>query len=167
MLLTSESSSELDKVTEGLKNEFEVSCLGDIRHFLGMEIRRERSVYTIRLQNYISRLLEENGMSEAKPAKTPMDPNYIKTEEKSELLKDVSKYRSVVGSMLYLSVVARPDIANSAAVLGRKFAAPTERDWVAAKRVMRYLKGTIDYGLSFEVKNRSCWGFRTPIGLAT
>lgn len=147
MLLVSASSGQLNAVTEGLKKEFEVTCLGDVRHFLGMEIRREENVYTIRLQSYISKLLEDHGMSEAKPAKAPMDPNYVKAEDKSELLKDASRYRSVVGSILYLSVVARPDIANSAGLLGRKFAAPTEQDWVAAKRVMRYLKGTISCSL--------------------
>ncbi|XP_065084810.1 uncharacterized protein LOC135707021 [Ochlerotatus camptorhynchus] len=76
-----------------------------------------------------------------------MDVNYVKVEDKSELLKDASRYRSVVGSLLYLSVVARPDIANSVCILGRKFAAPTEQDWVAVKRVMRYLKGTISCSL--------------------
>ncbi|XP_062703720.1 uncharacterized protein LOC134286164 [Aedes albopictus] len=81
-------------------------------------------------------------MSDAKPAKSPMDPGYLKTEDQSEPLKDPEKFRSVVGSLLYLSVVARPDIANSAAILGRKFAAPTESDWTAAKRVLRYLQKT-------------------------
>lgn len=134
-------------MTEGLKKEFEVTCLGDVRHFLNMEIHREENAYTIRLQNYIRKLLEDHGMSEAKPAKAPMDSNYVKAEDNSELLQDLSKYRSAVGSLLYLSVVARPDIANSVALLGRKFAAPTEQDWVAAKRVMRYLKGTIGWSL--------------------
>lgn len=147
MLLMSSSTDELDAVTDGLKKDFEITCLGDVRHFLGMEIHREEGVYSIKLRNYISKLLEDHGMSEAKPAKAPMDPNYVKSEDTSELLKDASRYRSVVGSLLYISVVARPDIANSASLLGRKFAVPTEQDWTAAKRVMRYLKGTINWSL--------------------
>ncbi|XP_058827254.1 uncharacterized protein LOC131687216 [Topomyia yanbarensis] len=56
-------------------------------------------------------------------------------------------YRSLVGGLLYLAVTARPDIAACTAILGRKFSAPGEADWTAAKRVLRYLKATADYSL--------------------
>lgn len=62
----------------------------------------------------------------------------------SDTFRDAMKFRSLVGGLLYLSVCARPDIAASAAILGRKFAQPTERDLTAVKRVLRYLKGTRD-----------------------
>ncbi|XP_053686123.1 uncharacterized protein LOC128735664 [Sabethes cyaneus] len=86
-------------------------------------------------------------MSEAKPAKSPMDPGYLKDQSESKPLENAAKYGSVVGSLLYVSVVARPDIANSAAILGRTFSNPTELDWTAAKRVLRCLKKTKNYTL--------------------
>lgn len=67
----------------------------------------------------------------------------------SKLLPNVTLYRSLRGALLYIAVNARPDIAISVGLLGRKVSASTEMDWMAAKRVIRYLKGTMDYTLPF------------------
>ncbi|XP_062704578.1 uncharacterized protein LOC134286895 [Aedes albopictus] len=76
-----------------------------------------------------------------------MDQGFLKSSTDSNVMEDSTKYRSVVGALMYVAVCARPDIAASASILGRKFAAPTESDWTAAKRVVRYLKGTADWKL--------------------
>ncbi|XP_058456542.1 uncharacterized protein LOC131433938 [Malaya genurostris] len=60
-----------------------------------------------------------------------------------------TQYRSLVGALLYIAVCARPDIAASVSILGRSVCAPTNADWVAAKRVVRYLKGTKDWQLRY------------------
>lgn len=73
-----------------------------------------------------------------------MDSGFLKKEDKGAVFEDATKYRCLVGGLLYLSVVARPDIAASTAILGRSFSAPSEADWTAAKRVLRYLKATSD-----------------------
>ncbi|XP_055632964.1 uncharacterized protein LOC129773391 [Toxorhynchites rutilus septentrionalis] len=82
-----------------------------------------------------------------------MDPGYLKDEVSSKPFEDGTKYRSVVGALLYIAVCARPDIATSVGILGRKFSAPTEADWTAAKRVVRYLKGTKKWKLQLGGKN--------------
>ncbi|XP_058828061.1 uncharacterized protein LOC131687971 [Topomyia yanbarensis] len=71
-----------------------------------------------------------------------MEEGFTKVDNKSPLLKDATKYRSLVGALLYIAVCARPDIAVSASILGRNVSAPREDNWVAAKRVARYLKTT-------------------------
>ncbi|XP_062558190.1 uncharacterized protein LOC134223071 [Armigeres subalbatus] len=86
-------------------------------------------------------------MVDARPARSSMDVGYLKVEDSSKLMDDVTKYRSLVGALLYLGVVARPDIVASTAILGRKFCSPTEADWSAAKRLLRYLKGTRCYAV--------------------
>ncbi|XP_062539030.1 uncharacterized protein LOC134207326 [Armigeres subalbatus] len=86
-------------------------------------------------------------MSEAKTAKSPMDVGYLKQKSDEKLFDDGTKYRSLVGGLLYLAVNTRPDIAACTAILGRKVSAPCESDWTAARRVLRYLKGTKDYRL--------------------
>lgn len=78
-----------------------------------------------------------------------MDPSYIKSDNNSKPFEDTTKYRSLVGALLYVAVNARPDVAVSVSLLGRKVSAPTEMDWVAAKRVVRYLKGTREYRVEF------------------
>ncbi|XP_055590477.1 uncharacterized protein LOC129742584 [Uranotaenia lowii] len=74
---------------------------------------------------------------------------YAREDADSPKLPNNIDYRSLVGSLLYVSVNARPDIAAATSVLARKVAQPTEADWIAAKRVIRYLRGTIDWTLKF------------------
>ncbi|XP_065090583.1 uncharacterized protein LOC135711641 [Ochlerotatus camptorhynchus] len=76
-----------------------------------------------------------------------MYTGFLKLEEKGEEFTNNTKYRSVVGALMYIATCARPDIATSTSILGRSFETPKEGDWTAAKRVVRYLKGTADWRL--------------------
>ncbi|XP_038116824.1 secreted RxLR effector protein 161-like [Culex quinquefasciatus] len=112
-----------------------------------MEVKRDDGCYKVRVKNHIDKLLTKFGMEQAKTTKSPMDPGYLKAEEPSTPFGDQTKYRSLVGGLMYIACTARPDIAVGAAILGRKFSAPNEADWTAAKRVLRYLKATREYYL--------------------
>lgn len=147
ILVASTNESELEKVCSSLEAEFELTSLGEVRHFLGVEVKREGNVFKISLQNYIDKLLKVFGMEQCKTAKSPMDPGYLKLADDGKPFEDPSNYRSLVGGLLYLAIVARPDIAATAGILGRRFSAPRECDWTAAKRVLRYLKATKCYQL--------------------
>lgn len=115
-------------------------------------------MYSISLRSYIAQTIRKFGMSEAKPSRTPMDIGYPQDSETSQSLQDGQHYRSLVGALLYIAVTARPDIANTVGILGRKVSSPSESDWTAAKRILRYLKGTQDWrlvlGQSREEGNR-------------
>ncbi|XP_062538403.1 uncharacterized protein LOC134206694 [Armigeres subalbatus] len=139
---------EIKRVYHELKNHFEVNWLGDPKYFLGLEIRRDADgVFSLGVQQYIHKLILSLGLENAKVARTPMDTGYMKIEEKGKEFADNSKYRSIVGALMYVATCARPDIAASISILGRSFEAPKESDWTAAKRVVRYLKGTADWRL--------------------
>lgn len=71
-----------------------------------------------------------------------MDTGFVSTVDNSAPFCNNSAYRSLVGALLYVAVCARPDVTVSASILGRKVCAPTENDWNAAKRVLRYLIST-------------------------
>lgn len=92
-------------------------------------------------------------MSESHPAPTPM-VNGGDTDEYSPLFADITLYKSLVGSLLYTATYTRPDIAFAVAKAGQAFTAPTERDWKAAKRILRYLKGTMDYSLVYKSQDK-------------
>ncbi|XP_062538014.1 uncharacterized protein LOC134206332 [Armigeres subalbatus] len=147
MLLAASTVLEVKKIINNLCKEFELTDLGEVRHFLGLEVLHEEECYKIRLKSYIEQLIVKNGMGEAKVSRSPMDAGFLKVEVKCEKLNDPTKYRSLVGGLLYVSVIARPDIAVSTSILGRRFSDPNEADWTAAKRVLRYLKATKDYCL--------------------
>lgn len=162
-LIGSSNDEELRRVCDSLNEEFVTTCLGEVRHFLGMEVQRENGVYKISLSNYIDKLVEKHGMQNAKVAKSPMDISYLKRREDEQLFGDGTKYRSLVGGLLYLSVNARPDIAACTVILGRKVSAPCESDWSAAKRVLRYLKGDADWAGDTDSR-RSTTGFVLSFG---
>lgn len=146
------------KIIEQLKRKLDISSLGELKYFLGMEIERIDGKYSISLRGYIEKLAARFGMSEAKPAKTPMDEGFLKLQN-GEKLEDESLYRSLVGALLYVAVHARPDIAISASILGRRVSCPTQTDWTAAKRVVRYLLGTKHWKLSYDGRTGDLLGF--------
>ncbi|XP_062538754.1 uncharacterized protein LOC134207033 [Armigeres subalbatus] len=135
-LIGSESEAEIIRVQKQLSRHFEIVDLDDVKHFLGLEVQMEDDTFCVSLANYIDKLVARVGLSEAKEAKTPMDQGYLRNEVESKPFEDGTKYRSVVGALLYVAVCARPDIATSVGILGRKFSAPMEADWTAAKRVV-------------------------------
>ncbi|XP_055920903.1 uncharacterized protein LOC129952370 [Eupeodes corollae] len=87
-------------------------------------------------------------MSDAKTSKIPLDTGYFKNQmTDDELLDDNEIYRKAIGSLLYLSGNTRPDIAAAVSILSRKVSCPTQRDWNEVKRILRYLKGTLQLQL--------------------
>lgn len=84
-------------------------------------------------------------MQNAKPSKHPMDPGFLKQkEENGKKLDSPAAYQSLIGALLYVAVTTRPDISIATSILGRRVKEPSEADWTEAKRVLRYLKGTLD-----------------------
>jgi len=94
----------------------------------------------------LAKLLEDNRLTEAKPAATPFETSFLSSETtKSEARKLL--FTENLQDLLYLATVSRPDIATAVVVLSRRVENPTEH-WNAVKSVLRYLKSTINNGLS-------------------
>lgn len=86
-------------------------------------------------------------MSDAKPVNTPMEASVRLTLDDGTVLDTPTEYRTLVGSLQYLSLT-RPDIAFTVNKLSQYMHRPTSSHWKALKRVLRYLKGTINYGIN-------------------
>ncbi len=100
---------------------------------------------------YTKGLLTETGMSDCKPAKIPVDPgSHLVKATEDEKAVDQQSYQSLVGSLMYLATCTRPDIAYAVGTLSRFSSRPNQTHWVAAKRVLRYLKGTSNFGIIFR-----------------
>lgn len=84
-----------------------------------------------------------------KPRSTPMDPN-LKVDLSSPLFGNVPLYQSVVGALQYSATTLRADMAATVRFLAQKVKAPTEQDWCVAKHAMRYLAGTVEWGIKYE-----------------
>ena len=97
---------------------------------------------------YIMERLKRFDMLECKSMATPMDTNLKLLADASSELVDVTLYRQIIGSLMY-PINTRSDICFVVNTLSQYVAEPKHVHLVVAKNVMRYLKGTIDYGLSY------------------
>ncbi|KAG5868684.1 hypothetical protein JTB14_036594 [Gonioctena quinquepunctata] len=148
------NSSNPQSYYEAMSAEFDVKYLGTVTSCLGMTVSRNRSQGQLILSQteYTKNLLKSFGMSESKPISTPMCLNtkLVKPNEIDVLSDDKYQFRRLIGGLMYLSVCTRPDIAFACSQLSQFNSCYDQSHWTAAKRVLRYLAGTKDYGLIFE-----------------
>jgi hypothetical protein len=113
-----------------------------------MEVKQRPGDITICQRAYASKIVEQCGMTGCNPVDTPMEQNLKLFPRKPEMVKDESKFRSVVGSLRYL-VNTRPDISYSVGMVSRFMECPTAKHWAALKRIIRYVAGTAEYGCRY------------------
>ncbi|CAI7933466.1 unnamed protein product, partial [Closterium sp. NIES-54] len=122
--------------------------LGDLTHYLGMTVTRNRPARTITLSqsHYIGQVLEKFEMAQAKPVSTPL-PFGHQLAPPTSPSSSPHPYAELVGSLMYAMMCTRPDLAYPINVLARFVGTGrhTEEHWKAAKRVLRYLRGTKDH----------------------
>lgn len=137
-----------------LSVNFTVKHLGPITSCLGIRVVRNKNVLTLDQSEYIKRLLIRFKMSDCKHVSTPMIVNSKLEKSASEHLDDnIYQFRQLIGCLMYLSVCTRPDIAYSCSQLSQYLTAFDKSHWVAAKRILRYLAGTVNLGLCFYKSN--------------
>lgn len=134
-----------------LQSEFKVT-VGDSSMFLGIQIERRKGTGAVFIHQemYLKKVLERFGMSDCKPMSTPCSPHdkLQKPESNDEIVRDVP-YREIVGSLMFLMVCTRPDIAYAVSALSQFLDCPTNAHWTAAKRVLRYLQGSKRVGICY------------------
>lgn len=136
-----------------LQKNFKIKDLGEATQSLGMKITRDRENNTLHLdqRDYVLSLLNKFGMSEAKGVNTPMDAKVTIGRGSGEHVNVT--YQNAIGSLMYLSLCTRPDIAHVTNVLSQYNSEHTTEHWNHVKRALRYLKSTSHYRLSFQKDN--------------
>lgn len=140
-----------DFIQHKLELEFNAKNLGKLQNFLGMEIIERDHKWLISQKKLINKIIEKFNLHECKEAQTPMEPNF--QVEDQEVIK--VPYREIIGSLLYIATISRPDIAYSVIFLSRFLEKPTQQVWNAARRIVRYLKGTVNLNLTYETSNEN------------
>ncbi|KAH9669014.1 hypothetical protein KPL70_021617 [Citrus sinensis] len=154
MLIASKDKSEIERLKNLLKVEFEMKDLGNPKRILGMDIIRDRSAGTLFLsqEKYIKKVLERFKMQDCKPVQTPLGPQFklsaAPTSEDESQMNEFP-YAQVVGSLMYAMVCTRSDIAYAVSVVSRYLSCPGKVHWNAVKWIMRYLKGSSTCGLLY------------------
>ena len=156
IILGGSDENTIDDVKKIIADEFDVTDMGLLHHFLGVKVVQNwisQSTW-IGQPNYTKDVLIKFQMAESKPVDTPMEVGLKLTRKvNDEEGYDKKIYQSAVGSLLYLSTRTRPDIAFAVSCVSRYCSEPTKAHWCAVKRILRYLNGTINYGLCYTCRN--------------
>jgi len=129
-----------------MANEFEMSMIGELSYFLGLQIKQMKNGTFVSQEKYIKDMLKKFGMDDAKSISTPMGTNGNLDINASGNMVDQKLYRSMIGSLLYVTA-SRPDVMFSVCMCARFQASPRECHLEATKRILRYLKHTQNVGL--------------------
>lgn len=163
LVVAGEKEDEIARIKRELSSRFEMKDLGKMHYFLGVKVIQDPDMKQVWIGQplYTERLLQKFQMQESKPVSTPVNPG-VKLVKKTEQCEsfDQKTYQAAVGSLLYLSTKTRPDISFAVGSVARFCADPTKQHWMAVKRIMRYLNGTVDLGLLYgKCASDSCVGF--------
>jgi len=158
LLVTGDDIQEIDKFKMSMLQVFEMTDLGVMNYFLGMEVHQSNDGIFISQRKYGMDLLRKFKMESCNPVATPLAVNEKLSKADGDAKADVTQFRSLVGSLLYLTAT-RPDIMFSASLLSRFMHSPSLTHFGVCKRVLRYLKGTIDYGIWYGSGNGRLEGF--------
>lgn len=141
---------ETKNLKQILSNKFSIKDLGEVKVCLGMDItfNKDKGYVTLSQETYIDQLLNKFHLSDCKTVETPME---VKLNiNKGEVgVNSHMPYQQLIGSLMYLSVLTRPDISYSISFLSQFNNCHTKEHWEYAKRVLKYLKRTKCYGIKY------------------
>ncbi|XP_060175305.1 uncharacterized mitochondrial protein AtMg00810-like [Lycium barbarum] len=154
LIVTGDNEEEILQTKENLSVRFHMKEPGQLNHFLGLEINHTQGGIFLHQQKYSRDLLKKFGMLECKPIATPIEPNAEMCAHEGKDLEDVTMYQQLVGSLINLTQT-RPDISFVVGVKSRYMHNPKKHHMEAVRRMLRYIKSTIDYGLLYK-KGEEC-----------
>lgn len=148
LIITGSAHKLIEEIKVQLSQVFEMKDLGEMHYCLGIEVWREPGKTLITQSKYTKEILKKFNMTDCKAMSTPLEQNAKLYKEDGSKEADGTLYRQLVGSLNYLTTT-RPDIAYSVSILSQFMAKPSGNHWNAAKKVLRYLKGTVNLGIMY------------------
>ena len=164
LVILGEDLQQVVKVKEVLRSEFQMVDFGEVSKVLGIRILRdtERGTLSMDQSEYVGQIIANFDMAGAKELPTPLSNAEKFTlemcpsnEEEVAAMRGIP-YREAIGSLMYLMVSTRPDLAAAVGILSRFLANPGPNHWKGVKRVFRYLQGTKEFGLVFQKTGQVC-----------
>jgi len=148
LIFTGSEQRDINSFKCEMKGRFRMSDLGLLTNYLGIEVEQGRDAITLRQSSYARKLVERGGLSGCKPCQTPMEEKIKLSKESTAEKVDATQYRSIIGGLRYLTHT-RPDIMFAVGYLGRFMEDPREDHFAAVKKLLRYVAGTIGYGIVY------------------
>ena len=153
LILITKTLQEMNELKASLSMRFRMKNMGKLHYCLGISIVHDEDQKCLWLhqRRYIQCMLDKYQMSNAKIVSTPADLN-VKLQKDDDVSKTVDpvKYQSLVGSLMYDAICTRPDISQAVGMVSKYNSKPTEAHLTAAKRILCYLKGTLNLALKYQ-----------------
>ncbi|CAM8902256.1 unnamed protein product [Rhodiola kirilowii] len=151
----SSNKKMVDKFAEQMQSEFKMSMVGEMCYFLALLVKQKEDGIFISESKYARNLIKKFDLEKVAHKRTP-DATHVKiTKDEAGTSVDRTLYRSMIGSLLYLSA-SRPDISHVVGVCARYEANPKDSHLMNVKRIIKYVCGTTDYGLWYTKDTNSC-----------
>ncbi|XP_020674473.2 uncharacterized protein LOC110093814 [Dendrobium catenatum] len=147
ILLTGNSKAEIARLLENLHHRFELRDLGSLNHFLRIQATNTKHGILLHLKQYAQQILLRAGMQETKPVTTPVSTKVTLNTHSQEPYTNTQLYRQLIGALQYLTLT-RLDIQFARNQLSQFMHNPLNVHFETLKRLLRYIKGTIDKGIS-------------------
>ncbi|GJZ72806.1 retrovirus-related pol polyprotein from transposon TNT 1-94 [Tanacetum coccineum] len=146
LIYTGNDKSLCDEFKSSMMLEFDMSDLGKMRYFLGIEVIQSPNGIFVCQRKYACEVLARFDMGNSNPVLNPIVPGTRLMKDEHETKVDVTLFKKMVGSLMYLTTT-RPDLMYGVSLIS---GCPTESHWRAGKRLLRYLKGTTELGIFYE-----------------
>lgn len=148
LVVTGRSNEEINQFKVEMKEEFKMSDLGSLSYYLGIEVEQKERSITLKQSTYANKILQQFGMKECNAAKLPMEHKMKLHKDTEGEPIDATEYRRMIGCLRYL-LHTRPDLSYAVGVYSRYMERPTTLHLKGVKQILRYLKGTILFGLMY------------------
>jgi hypothetical protein len=167
MILASKSITEINRLKVELARTFDMKDLGGARHILGMVIFKDKrnGKFWLTQQKYVEKILLRFGMNDVKPISFPLTSHFKissslcpSKKEENEYISPIP-YANAVGSLMYVMVRTRPDISHAVGVVSRYIENLGKEHSTTVKWVLRYLRGTSDYCITYNSGCELVYGY--------
>jgi hypothetical protein len=153
LIIIGDSDANIFDLKKLLKQKFEVKDLGELCYFLGIKvIQSPKGIWLLQMQ-YALNKLSEYGMTGCKPISIPLEQNVKLSADEGDLVEDTTMYRLIVGSLIYMTIT-RPYLSYVVGVVNQFMQTPWKQHLDAVKRILRYIKHTLQCGVFCEAKNQ-------------
>lgn len=154
LIFTGSCDGMFEEFKKSMMDEFEMSDLGMMHYFLGIEVVQSDDGIFISQKKYVGEILDRFQMKDCNPINTPVEFDLKLYKDHEGRKVDSTLYKQIVGSLMYLTAT-RPDIMYSVSLISRYMENSTQMHLLAAKRILRYLQGTRDFGLFYKKGEKS------------
>ncbi|XP_062198356.1 uncharacterized mitochondrial protein AtMg00810-like [Phragmites australis] len=149
IILTASSTTLLQRIITALRNEFMTTDLGDLHYFLSIFAHRDSRVIFLSQEKYAAKILQRANMSTCNLRATPIEARPKLAAAAGTPVSNPTLYRSLVGALQYLTFT-RPDITHVVLQVCLHMHDPREQHFLLIKRILRYIKGTINHSLQLS-----------------